>query len=99
MYTHIMHRCCLHSLAHEAIGRGTRVKEKSSHGHPHNVFGPLSRGFCVAVDSPLYEPLVGAMDIESGHRSQGYIAQWLKRLTADQEVPGSIPGGGHCLPS
>ena len=62
MYTHIMHRCCLHSLAHVAIGRGTRVKEKSSHGHPHNVFGPLSRGFCVAVDSPVCEHLVDVMD-------------------------------------
>ena len=37
--------------------------------------------------------------IESGHRPQGYTAQWLKRLTADQQVPGSIPGGGHGLPS
>ena len=37
--------------------------------------------------------------IESGHRSQGYTAQWLKRLTADQQVPVSIPGGGHGLPS
>ena len=37
--------------------------------------------------------------IKSGHRSQGYTAQWLKRLTADQQVPGSIPGGGHDFPS
>ena len=29
----------------------------------------------------------------SGHRTQGYIAQWLERLTADQQVPGTIPGG------
>ena len=28
-----------------------------------------------------------------GHRTQGYIAQWLEQLTADQQVPGSIPGG------
>ena len=27
-----------------------------------------------------------------GYRSHGYIAQWLERLTADQQVPGSIPG-------
>ena len=31
----------------------------------------------------------------SGYRTQGCIAQWLERLTADQQVPGSIPGGGH----
>ena len=37
--------------------------------------------------------------IKSGHRSQGYTAQWLKRLTQDQQVPGSIPGGGHDFPS
>ena len=37
----------------------------------------------------------GGRGYYSAHRSQGYIAQWLKRLTADQEVPGSIPGGGH----
>ena len=24
--------------------------------------------------------------------SSGYIAQWLERLTADQQVPGSNPG-------
>ena len=24
--------------------------------------------------------------------NQGYIAQWLERLTADQQVPGSNPG-------
>ena len=24
-----------------------------------------------------------------------YIAQWLERMTADQQVPGSIPGGDH----
>ena len=29
-------------------------------------------------------------DQETG---QGYIAQWLEQLTADQQVPGSIPGG------
>ena len=27
------------------------------------------------------------------------IAQWLERLTADQQVPGSLPGGGHGLSS
>ena len=27
-----------------------------------------------------------------GLRSHGYIAQWLERLTADQQVPGSNPG-------
>ena len=26
------------------------------------------------------------------HISPGYIAQWLERLTADQQVPGSNPG-------
>ncbi len=35
----------------------------------------------------------------SGYRTQGYIAQWLERLTADQQVPGSIPGEGHGLSS
>ena len=25
------------------------------------------------------------------------VVQWLERLTADQQVPGSIPGGGHGL--
>ena len=34
-----------------------------------------------------------------GHRTQGCIAQWLEQLTADQQVPGSIPAGGHGLPS
>jgi hypothetical protein len=28
--------------------------------------------------------------------SIGYIAQWLERLTADQQVPGSNPGVPSC---
>ena len=28
----------------------------------------------------------------SSHDVHGYIAQWLERLTADQQVPGSNPG-------
>ena len=40
-----------------------RLKEKSlACCHPHKVFGPLSRGFCVAIDSPVCEPLVDVMD-------------------------------------
>ena len=35
----------------------------------------------VAPDETLAKPL-----------SHGYIAQWLERLTADQQVPGSNPG-------
>ena len=35
----------------------------------------------VALDETLAKPL-----------SHGYIAQWLERLTADQQVPGSNPG-------
>ena len=30
--------------------------------------------------------------------THGYIAQWLERLTADQQVPGSNPGVPSCLP-
>ena len=33
------------------------------------------------------------------YTTQGYLALWLERLTADQQIPGSIPGGGHGLPS
>ena len=28
----------------------------------------------------------------NSHDVHGYIAQWLERLTADQQVPGSNPG-------
>ena len=28
--------------------------------------------------------------------ADGYIAQWLERLTADQQVPGSNPGVPSC---
>ena len=35
----------------------------------------------------------------SGQRSQGFSAQWIEHLTADQQVPGSIPGGGHAHPN
>ena len=30
-------------------------------------------------------------------RAHGYIAQWLERLTADQQVPGSNPGVPSCI--
>ena len=30
--------------------------------------------------------------VGNGHDVHGYIAQWLERLTADQQVPGSNPG-------
>ena len=30
--------------------------------------------------------------VGNGHNVHGYIAQWLERLTADQQVPGSNPG-------
>ena len=32
-----------------------------------------------------------------GLRSHGYIAQWLERLTADQQVPGSNLGVPFCV--
>ena len=41
----------------------------------------------------------GGRGCYSGYRTQGYVAQWLERLAADQQVPGSIPGGGHGLSS
>ena len=62
----------------------------------HTMFGPLSRGFCVAVDSPVCEPLVDVMDAyltDLGYSGHGCMAQWLEQLTADQQVPGSIPAG------
>ena len=30
--------------------------------------------------------------LDHAHQVNGYIAQWLERLTADQQVPGSNPG-------
>ena len=39
--------------------------------------------------------VVGTLETEP----KGYIVQWLQRLIADQQVPGSIPGGGHGLSS
>ena len=47
----------------------------------------------------LWRHTDGGCGCYSGYRTQGYIAQWLERLTADQQVPGSIPGGGHGLSS
>ena len=37
----------------------------------------------------------GGRGCYSGNITKGYIVQWLERLTANQQVPGSIPGGGH----
>ena len=39
------------------------------------------------------------LDLEQHASSlvSGYIAQWLERLTADQQVPGSNPGVPSCL--
>ena len=35
---------------------------------------------------------VPSSEMECYSSSYGYIAQWLERLTADQQVPGSNPG-------
>ena len=32
------------------------------------------------------------LSLDGRHGPDGYIAQWLERLTADQQVPGSNPG-------
>ena len=56
----------------------------------------------VAVDSLVCESLVDVMDVYLtgfGYSGHGYMAQWLEQLTADQQVPGSIPAGGHGLRS
>ena len=50
----------------------------------------------VLVHVPGIQMVVVVVTLDT---TQGYLAQWLERLTADQQVPGSIPGGGHGLPS
>ena len=40
------------------------------------------------VDAPKLKP----SNKQSDTKPPGYIAQWLERLTADQQVPGSNPG-------
>ena len=49
-----------------------------------------TRGIPFLCNCPVSD---GGRGCYCGHRTQGYIAQWLERLTADQQVPGSIPGG------
>ena len=44
------------------------------------------------------ERLQNTMSLQSMSVSIGYIAQWLERLTADQQVPGSHPGVPYQLP-
>ena len=38
------------------------------------------------------KPSTGSLHVPPARCSAGYIAQWLERLTADQQVPGSNPG-------
>ena len=51
-------------------------------------------GFCAY--RPLLQPefhiTVKPMNRSSEKVQHGYVAQWLERLTADQQVPGSNPG-------
>ena len=45
------------------------------------------------IDSANTWPvLVDGNNLAFSNSSIGYIAQWLERLTADQQVPGSNPG-------
>jgi hypothetical protein len=46
--------------------------------------------------SPVHNPTFPKTN-ESLRWLCGYIAQWLERLTADQQVPGSNPGVPFCL--
>ena len=51
-------------------------------------FEPLApERFWKAVAANVREKRAG-----NSHDVHGYIAQWLERLTADQQVPGSNPG-------
>ena len=48
------------------------------------------------------EPLVDVYSCavsHVGYSGHGCMAQWLEQLTADQQVPGSIPAGSHGLRS
>ena len=38
-----------------------------------------------------------AVALPTSIQASGYIAQWLERLTADQQVPGSNPGVPFCI--
>ena len=85
--------------AHAVYGRGSRVA-------PRGRAAFVARCQAEAAGRPqAFISLYLAPPISQ----VGYIAQWLERLTADQQVPGSTPGvpfsvvahgaalfGGHC---
>ncbi len=50
--------------------------------------GPAHRHLCRKRTMSSASPYIVA---------DGHIAQWLERLTADQQVPGSIPGVPSCV--
>ena len=56
---------------------------------------------CAATSTqptPLPHPVASTWAAAGPMPSRGHIAQWLERLTADQQVPGSIPGVPSMLP-
>ena len=48
--------------------------------------------------TPLPHPVASTWAAAAPVSSRGHKAQWLERLTADQQVPGSIPGVPSMLP-
>ena len=96
----------------QPFGSGTSesgVKESPASSAQHHVSLRLLV-LCVSTDSLFYlehtwySVLVHVSRTQmvvdvcySGYRS--VVVQWLERLTADQQVPDSIPGGSHGLPS
>ena len=63
-------------------GRQPSTKAYTSKRSRPNLYGKLEAAVANARGKK----------VGNGHDVHGYIAQWLERLTADQQVPGSNPG-------
>ena len=76
---------CGGNLGRERTGKALRLILQAACAVP----GILEDERLIITWSRLSKP---SMSRSRHSRQHGYIAQWLERLTADQQVPGSTPG-------
>ena len=89
--------CLVCSGMHARYTDAFNGSEQSPVRHEQSVKLPVT--LVVREQWLLWRHTDGGCGCYPGYRTQGYIALWLERLTADQQVPGSIPGGGQGLSS
>ena len=83
-------------MAHKTIALTTELRERLLNGKPARITYDPQLHMKANVQANAYAPSLKYEGndnmLNHTHQVNGYIAQWLERLTADQQVPGSNPG-------